>query len=126
MTEQANAASGGSPWPVVAEHLKAFNAHDSARLLAGLAKDAQWITGSDVIEGHDELADVFDAGLWAMDPSLDVLRAAAGPGTVAVELLEQMTKDGEVRQFHIAVFYDVADGLIQRVKVFREGNAVMH
>lgn len=123
MTEAGN---GGAPWPVVAEHLKAFNAHDTGRLLAGLAHDAQWITGTDVIQGRQELAELFDTGLWELDPSLDVLRAAAGPGTVAVELLEQMTQGGEVRQFHIAVFYDVVDGQIQRVKVFREGSSVMH
>ena len=121
MSEQAG--NGGSPWPVVAAHLEAFNAHDTQRLLAGLAPDAQWITGSEIIEGRAELAELFDAGLWEMNPSLDVLRAAAGPGTIAVELLEQMTQGGEVRRFHIAVFYDIADGLIQRVKVFREGNA---
>ena len=53
---------------LVAEHLAAFNAHDSARLLAGLAEDVRWATGQDVFHGRDELAELFDDGLWAMRP----------------------------------------------------------
>jgi hypothetical protein len=36
-----------SPAVVVREHLEAFNAHDTARLLGWFADDAVWITGTD-------------------------------------------------------------------------------
>jgi hypothetical protein len=37
---------------VVAEHLTAFNEHDTDRLLAGFASDAVWATGQLVVRGR--------------------------------------------------------------------------
>ena len=34
-----------------------------------------------------------------------------------------MTVDGQRREFTIAVFFEIADGLIRRAKVYREGTA---
>ena len=34
------------------EHLDAFNAHDTERLLRGLDEDITWHTGSDIINGR--------------------------------------------------------------------------
>jgi ketosteroid isomerase-like protein len=110
------------PHPVH-EHLAAFNAHDSERLLAGLAEDVQWATGQDVFRGRDALADLFDAGLWAMEPSLELRTLVADEGGAAAELTEQLTVDGERRQFAIAVFFRFGDGLITHATVYREGSA---
>ena len=57
----------------VLDHLDAFNAHDTDRLIAGLHHDVVWTTGSDVFRGSSQLqADLFDEGLWATRPSLAV------------------------------------------------------
>lgn len=36
---------------LVSEHIAAFHAHDTERVLAGLADDAVWITGADTVRG---------------------------------------------------------------------------
>ena len=108
---------------LVREHLAAFNAHDTDRLLAGMATDVVWRTGRDTFHGRDLLADVFDAWLWAMSPALEVRSLLTGPGTAAVELTERLTVEGEEHSFAIAVFFRVADGLIAEAVVYREGNA---
>lgn len=111
------------PADAVAEHLAAFNAHDTARVLAGLAPDAVWITGQDLDAGSVALADVFDDWLWAMRPRLDVVRVVADGDEVAAELRESLTVDGASREFAIAAFFTVRQGLITRAKIYREGTA---
>jgi ketosteroid isomerase-like protein len=108
---------------VVEEHLAAFNAHDSDRLLAGFAEDVIWATGQDVMRGRTELADLFDDSLWDLQPLLTVVSVVAGEQTVAAELREQIMVDGARQNFRIAVFFTVLDGLIVNAKVYREGVA---
>jgi ketosteroid isomerase-like protein len=111
------------PTHPVHEHLAAFNAHDSQRLLAGFAEDVQWATGQDVFRGSDALADLFDAGLWAMNPSLQPRTILTEQDAAAAELTEEITVDGAVRRFAIAVFFRFAEGLITHASVYREGSA---
>lgn len=113
--------AGGYDW--VAEHLAAFNAHDTQRLLAGLAEDALWTTGRDRIRGREALAGIFDDWLWAMNPSLEPRAVIADGELAAAELTERLTVEGEPQQFPIAVFFRFADGLIKQATVYREGNA---
>lgn len=108
---------------VVARHLEAFNRHDTDGLLATLATDAVWNTGQDTIRGHQALADLFDPGLWALNPSLTVRTLLVEGNLVAAQLDEELTVDGDVRRFTIAGFFDVRAGLIQSTKIFREGSA---
>jgi ketosteroid isomerase-like protein len=107
----------------VAEHVAAFNAHDTERLLAGFAPDAVWITGADTVAGRAALADLFDDWLWSTAPQLTALSVVADGDRAAAQLREAMTLDGQRREFMIAVFFDLADGLIRRAKVYREGSA---
>ena len=107
----------------VTEHIDAFNAHDTERLLAGLAEDARWATGQDVFQGRASLAELFDDGLWALNPSLEVRTVVSDGEASAAELLEELTVDGERRRFAIAVFLRFADGLITSATVYREGSA---
>ena len=108
---------------LVEEHIAAFNAHDTGRLLRGLSDDAHWVTGQDAFRGKDALAGLFDAGLWELDPSLEVRTVIAHDEAAAAELMEELTHDGEVRRFPIAVFFRFADGLITHATVYREGSA---
>jgi ketosteroid isomerase-like protein len=107
----------------VEEHVAAFNAHDTARVLAGFAPDAVWATGQDVVRGSDSLAELFDAGLWQLEPSLHVLTLLGEETLVAAELHETITVEGARHDFRIAVFFTVEAGLIQAAKVYREGSA---
>jgi hypothetical protein len=111
------------PRSAVLEHLDAFNQHSSDRLLAGFSADAVWATGQDVFEGQAALAELFEPGLWAHNPSLTILSLIADAAGAAAELREELTVNGERRSFNIAVFFVVNRGLIRRAKVYREGSA---
>ena len=116
----------GSARAAVLEHLAAFNAHDSARLLAGLAPEVVWRTGTDRFAGRAALAAIFDDGLWRREPRLEV-RSVIGDGPdVAAELEERLEFEGAERVFAIAVFLTVRDGLITHATVYREGSADLH
>jgi uncharacterized protein len=107
---------------LVKEHVDAFNTHDSARMLAGFAGDAVWSTGSDVFRGP-ELADLFGDKLWAFDPELEVRALLADASSAAVEFRESIVVAGAANTYDIAAFMTFRDGLITRVKVYREGAA---
>lgn len=108
---------------MVIEHLEAFNEHSTERLLAGFTADAVWATGRDTCRGRSQLAGLFDAGLWELNPSLTLSTLLCDGDAVAVELLEELEVDGERRRFAIAAFFQIRDGLIHAAKVYREGSA---
>jgi uncharacterized protein len=107
----------------VLEHIAAFNAHDSARLLAGFTTDAVWITGADRFAGPTALAEVFDAWLWTMSPHLELLGLVVDGERAAAQLRESLVVDDARREFDIAVFFELDAGQIRLGKVYREGSA---
>lgn len=107
----------------VLEHVAAFNAHDTDRVLAGFAGDAVWITGADRFDGIAALGDVFDAWLWTRDPRLDVLSLVTEGQRAAAQLHESLVVDGQRRDFDIAVFFELDGARIRLGKVYREGSA---
>jgi len=108
----------------VEEHVAAFNAWDTERVLAGFAPDAVWVTGQDRFVGTAALAELFDAGLWAITPHLQVKTLVVEGATAALEVVETLVVDGEQRVLAIAAFLEVDDaGLIRRGTVYREGSA---
>ncbi|WP_299952787.1 nuclear transport factor 2 family protein [uncultured Modestobacter sp.] len=122
--DSKGAASPAATRAAVLAHLDAFNAHSTDRLIAGLHEDVVWATGSDVFQGVRQLRDdVFDQGLWAMQPSLAVRTLLAEEETAAAVLREVLVVQEERREFDIAVFFTVGGGLIRTVTVFREGSA---
>lgn len=115
---------GESTRAAVVDHVAAFNAHDTNRLLAGLYPDVLWATGSDVYRGSAQLRqDLFDDGLWAMRPSLEVRTLVVEGQQAAGVFWETLVVNDEPRGFDIAVFFTVHDALIRSVTVFREGTA---
>ena len=116
MTEAQTAAA-------LEAHLAAFNAHDTVRLLAGLANDVLWVTGQDVIRGVRSVEELFDDWLWGHDPSLTVDTFVSDDHQVAAELIEELTVDGTRQRFAIAAFFAVREGRITRARIYREGRA---
>ncbi len=108
---------------VALEHVDAFNAHDTDRLIAGMHPDTVWATGSAVFRGTSALRDLFDEGFWEMQPSLSVQTLVVDGGTAAAELHEVLVGTNGVREYDIAVFLEVHEGAIRTVKVYREGTA---
>ena len=107
----------------IVEHVDAFNAHDTHRVMAGLSTDAVWTTGADTVRGTAGLIDVFDPWLWSLQPSLEVLALVVDGSGAAAELRERLTVSGVDQVFDIGGFFTVVDGLITRAKIYREGRA---
>lgn len=107
----------------VMEHLTAFNSHDTERLLGGLAEDVEWVTGTDRFRGRAELATVFDDWLWAQNPRLEVVRMAVDGSSAAAEGVERMVVEGRPLSVPLSVFFEVRDGRLSSVRVYREGTA---
>jgi hypothetical protein len=106
------------------EHVAAFNAWDTARVLAGFGPDAVWITGQDRFVGTVALAGLFDETLWDRRPHLEVRTLLTNGSAAALEVVETLTVDGEPQVFGIAAFLEFDDdGLIRRGRVYREGRA---
>lgn len=104
--------------------MDAFNAHDTERLIAGLHRDVVWATGSDLYRGTARLREeLFDDALWAMQPSLSRRTLVIEGDQAAGTFREALIVAEKRREFDIAVFFSVEDGLIRTVKVFREGSA---
>jgi uncharacterized protein (TIGR02246 family) len=108
---------------LVYQHLAALNRGDLDGLLDTLADDAVWVTGEHVVRGRDDLAEFFRTALTQLAPQLSVTRIIVDGPLAACELLETVVFDGERRDFSIAAFYEVAEGRIASVKVYREGSA---
>jgi ketosteroid isomerase-like protein len=107
----------------VLDHIESFNNHDTAGVLRGLAPDVVWVTGTDAHRGRSSLLDVFDDWLWSLNPHLEIARLIAEGSSAALECVETLVVDGRQSTFRLAVFFDVCDGLLASVKVFREGTA---
>jgi ketosteroid isomerase-like protein len=125
MAEDSPAEAGGAEAvrALVLDHVAAFNAHSTARLLAGLSEDAVWVTGQDVVRGHDGLRELFDDWLWRLNPELTVRRLVTEGGYAAAELREDLGVGEQRQRMNIAVFLETAAGRIRSVKVYREGRA---
>jgi SnoaL-like domain len=108
---------------LVLDHVAAFNAHSTARLLAGLTEDAVWVTGQDVVRDHDGLRELFDDWLWSLNPELTVRTLVTQAGCAAAELREDLGVDEQRQSMNIAVFFETDAGRIRSVKVYREGRA---
>lgn len=78
----------GTVHALVTDHVDAFNSHDRPRLLAGLASDITWSTGADTFRGVQRLLDVFDDGLWALQPSLTITDLLVDENRAAAQMLE--------------------------------------
>jgi ketosteroid isomerase-like protein len=118
-------ASSQATRDAVLEHLASFNSHDAERVLIGLTETVVWATGKDVLRGRAELVDVFDDGLWDLEPRLDLHTLIVEGDVAAARCTETIVLSGETVQFPIAVFFQVRSGLLSDVKVFREGSAAL-
>jgi hypothetical protein len=107
----------------VLAHVEQFNLHDTDRLLAGMERGVSWSTGADVFCGVDSLRELFSPGLWDLEPRLEVLELVVDGGLAAARFAESLVLGDEELTFDIAAFFDVRDGLIRSVKVYREGSA---
>ena len=109
------------PFEAVRAHLEAFNARDPEAVVATFTDDAVFAAGEQIVVGrralHTMFADAFGAPIHAR---LDVRQAVVDEQTVACELTETITVEGATHELDVAAFYRVRDGLLSRVKVYRD------
>jgi ketosteroid isomerase-like protein len=82
-----------------------------------------WATGTDLIRGKDDVEKFLADAMQAIGPMLEIRTIVSAPKRVAIEMRERYTVAGDQREAAIAAFYDIDDGQITRVKVYREGSA---
>lgn len=115
--------SAASTRGVIEAHFAAFNRHDTAALLQGMAEEIVWAIGTDTFLGKTSLSDLFDDWLWSTDPHIDVLRLVVDGHEAAAECVEYLTLAGSRKSLPMGVFFEASDCLLRSAKVFREGTA---
>lgn len=86
-------------------------------------EDVTWSTGADTFRGTQAMAEIFDEGLWALQPSLTIVDLLVDQDRAAAQMLEILTVEGQQQRFMIACVFEIRAGRIQSVKVYREGSA---
>jgi uncharacterized protein (TIGR02246 family) len=109
----------------IREQVRAFNTRDLEALLAGFTDDAVWITGTTVVRGRAELAELFADAMAGLLPTLTVQTLLVQGDRAAAQMTETLTAHGEEQTFSIAAFYTLRGGRIASAKVYREGSAVI-
>src|ERR1700722_2161252 len=109
--------SDGNPSDLVIAHLAAFTSGDLTELLATLAADAVFVSGTTLITPSD-FAEFFGWAIREIQPRIRLQSVVSEAGNVACQFVETVTVEGQQRQLNRAAFYTVADGLISSVKVY--------
>lgn len=105
------------PGVIVRAHLDSFSAGDLVRMLATLAPDAFFLSGTTVVEPHD-FPDFFGWAMRELDPRMELVSLVVEGEQVAGEFIESVTVDGQRQHLHRAAFYRVVDGLITSATVY--------
>lgn len=108
---------------LVGAHIDAFNQRDMSALVAGLANDVVWATGTDSFRGRAAVREMLADAIDGLLPRLEVAAVIADRSRAACELVETYVHEGVEHRASIAVFFDFGGVLIERVKVYREGTA---
>ena len=104
---------------VVRAHLDAFGAHDLPAMLATLAGDAVFVSGTTLVDPA-EFEEFFGWAMREIDPTMTITTLVAEGRHVACQFVETVTSDGERRALNRAAFYTVDHGLITSAKVYDE------
>ena len=106
---------------VVDAHLAAFNARDPDAVTLGFCPDGAFSAGSDLVEGQRAIHALFaDSFALPAQATLHRRSAIVQGDTAACELLERIVVAGTVVEVPVAAFYEVRDGLLARVRVYRD------
>lgn len=103
-------------------HIEAFNAGDADSLLADFTPTATWVTG-DYTVPSGELRPFFETAMRSIRPRLGLIRTIDGGATVAAEMTETWTHQGETKSAALVAVFDLEEGKIDQAKIYREGSA---
>jgi ketosteroid isomerase-like protein len=104
---------------VVQAHLAAFSAGDLPAMLATMAPDAVFVSGTTLVPPQD-FEEFFGWAMREIDPLIEVTNLVQDGRHVACQFVESVTLDGERKHLNRASFYIVDDGVITSAKVYDE------
>ncbi|QSB04620.1 nuclear transport factor 2 family protein [Natronoglycomyces albus] len=107
---------------LIHRHVASFNAADPEALLVDFTPDATWVTGQYTVP-EGQLREFFTTAMEGLTPHLRLHRIIDGGDTVAAEMTETWTHEGNERTAALIAVFDVVDGKIARAKIYREGSA---
>ena len=108
-----------SPGDVVRAHLDAFSDRDLPAMLATMASDATFITGTTLVAPSD-FEEFFGWAIREIDPTVTITNLLEHDEQVGCEFVESVTIDGERRNLNRAAFYEIRDDVICSAKVYDE------
>jgi hypothetical protein len=108
-----------SPGDVVRAHLNAFSARDLPAMLATMASDAAFVTGTTLVAPHD-FEEFFGWAIREIDPTVTITNLIVDDRRVACEFVESVTIDSVRRHLNRAAFYTIRDDVICTAKVYDE------
>jgi ketosteroid isomerase-like protein len=108
-----------SPAAVVQAHLEAFSSGDLPAMLATMAPDPVFVTGTSLVDPK-EFADFFGWAIRELDPTMRITKIISDERNVACQFIESVTLDGERRHLNRAAFYSVDGAVITSAKVYDE------
>ena len=104
---------------MVRAHLAAFSSGNLPAMLATMAPDAVFVSGTTLVAPQD-FQEFFGWAMREIDPLMTVTNLVESGRHVACEFVESVTLDGERKHLNRAAFYTVDDDLIASAKVYDE------
>jgi hypothetical protein len=103
----------------VQAHLEAFSSRDLPAMLATMAPDAVFVSGTTAVAPQD-FGEFFGSAMREIDPVVKITNLIVDGAKVACEFLESVTLDGRRQHLRRAAFYTVDGDLIATAKVYDE------
>jgi hypothetical protein len=103
----------------VRAHLEAFSGRDLPAMLATLASDATFVSGTTLV-APEEFEEFFGWAMREIDPTVTISNLIVDGPRVACEFVESVTIDGERRDLNRAAFYTIRGDVICTAKVYDE------
>ena len=104
---------------MVRAHLQAFSSGDLPAMLATIAPDAVFMSGTTLV-APAEFEEFFGWAMREIDPTMTITNLVVEGRHVACQFVEAVTLDGERRHLNRAAFYTVDDAVITAAKVYDE------
>ncbi len=108
-----------APGDVVRAHFDAFSGRDLPAMLATMAPDATFASGTTLV-APEEFEEFFGWAMREIDPTVTIANLVVDGPSVACEFVESVTIDGERRDLNRAAFYTIRDDVICTAKVYDE------
>jgi hypothetical protein len=109
----------GQAGEVVQAHLNAFSSRDLPAMIATMAPDAVFVTGTTLVAPED-FEEFFGCAMREIGPTMKITNLVVDGSRVACEFVESVTLEGHRKHLNRAAFYTVEDDVITSATVYDE------